>query len=323
MSEITPAQKTALLKLPGFKEIRDQYAKEQKMAGAGKRRMKGRGFWDDVYNWFVDAGTTVNDFLKKTKLISNVAGAVLPILAPMGTALLTANPLAAAASVGGAKAIAEGIKSLGYGSKSMHMMPDGSMMKGKMHGGMMMRGAGNQPLAINPPDQRMRGVAPKSKMRGAGLLQDIANDPALRALGKRFVAPIVAPAITSALSTAKKLSGRGYGSQDAEYIVKAITGRGKKMRGKGQYTTADIDGTPTLSMLQNRKMRSIAGSGYGTDFNTMGVNGVPQVSVAPTNPGMIHNIGGKGMMKVRRPRNMGMGGTEYGMVTSEFGNVKF
>lgn len=303
MSEITPAQKTALLKLPGFKEIRDQYAKEQKMAGAGKRRMKGRGFWGDVYNWFVDAGTTVNDFLKKTKLISNVAGAVLPILAPMGTALLTANPLAAAASVGGAKAIAEGIKSLGYGSK--------------------MRGMGNQPLAINPPDQRMRGIVSKSTMRGAGLLQDIANDPALRALGKRFVAPLVAPAITSALSTAKKLSGRGYGSQDAEYIVKAITGRGKKMRGKGEYTTADIDGTPTLSMLQNRKMRSIVGSGYGTDFNTMGINGVPQVSVAPANPGMIHNIGGKGIMKTRRPRNKGMGGTEYGMVASEFGNVKF
>jgi hypothetical protein len=348
MSEITPAQKTALLKLPGFKEIRDQYAKEQKMAGAGKRRMKGGGFWDSVYNWFVDAGTTVNDFLKKTKLISNVAGAVLPILAPMGTALLTANPLAAAASVGGAKAIAEGIKSLGYGSKSMHMMPDGSMMKGKMHGGMMMRGAGNQPLAINPPDQRMRGVAPKSKMRGAGLLQDIANDPALRALGKRFVAPLVAPAITSALSTAKKLSGiapkstmRGAGKmrgkgffEDVLYATAPLASLSisnaqntlsnvKKMRGKGQYTTADIDGTPTLSMLQNRKMRSIAGSGYGTDFNTMGVNGVPQVSVAPSNSGMIHNIGGKGMMKVRRPRNMGMGGTEYGMVTSEFGNVKF
>jgi hypothetical protein len=286
MSEITPAQKTALLKLPGFNEIRDQYAKEQKMAGAGKRRMKGRGFWGDVYNWFVGAGTTVNDFLKKTKLISNVAGAVLPILAPLGTALLTANPLAAAASVGGAKAIAEGIKSLGYGSKSMHMMPDGSMMKGKMHGGMMM-GMGNQPLAINPPDQRMRGVAPKSTMRGAG-----------------------------------KMSG-GYGSQDVEYIVKAITGRGKKMRGKGEYTTADIDGTPTLSMLQNRKMRSIAGSGYGTDFNTLGVNGVPQVSVAPSNPGIIHNIGGKGMMKVRRPRNMGMGGTEFGSVSSEFGNMRF
>jgi hypothetical protein len=95
------------------------------------------------------------------------------------------------------------------------------------------------------------------------------------------------------------------------------------MRGKGQYTTADIDGTPTLSMLQNRKMRSIAGSGYGTDFNTMGVNGVPQVSVAPANAGMIHNISGKGMMKTRRPRNKGMGGTEYGMVSSEFGNVKF
>jgi hypothetical protein len=307
MSEITPAQKTALLKLEGFKEIRDQYAKEQKMAGAGKRRMKGGGFWNSVLEWFKSVGTSVNDFLKRTKIISNVAGAVLPILAPMATALLTLNPIASAASVGAAKATAEGIKSLGYGAKSMHMMPDGSMMKGKIHGGMMMKGGaidpslqalgkfglnlfsplagmalqtgldlinkppkmkgkGNEPLSINPPDQRMRGVNPKSTMRGAG-----------------------------------------------------------KMRGKGEYTTADIDGVPTLSMLQNRKMRSISmsGEGYGTNFNTMGVNGVPQVSVAPANPGMIRNIGGKGMMKLRRPRNMGMGGTEYGSVSSSFGNVQF
>jgi hypothetical protein len=148
-SEITPAQKTALLKLPGFKEIRAQYAKEQKMAGSG--RMKGRGFWDDVYDWFVGAGQTVNDFLKRTKLISNVAGAVLPLLAPLGTALLTANPIAAGASVGLAKATAEGIKSLGYGSK--------------------MNGKGIFPLAINLPGQRMRGVNPKSKMPGAGKMR--------------------------------------------------------------------------------------------------------------------------------------------------------
>lgn len=233
MSEITPAQKTALLKLEGFKEIRDQYAKESKMAGSGKRRMKGRGFWDDVYNWFKGAGQTVNEFLKKTKLISNVAGAVLPLLAPMGTALLTANPLAAAASVGAAKAAAEGIKSLGYGSKKM--------MKG-----------GNDGLAINPPNQRMRGIAPKSKMRGAGM----------------------------------KMKG-GYSSEDALAVARAITGRG----------------------------------GYGTMNNTVGVNGVPQRTSAPAHSGMMHNIGGKGKGKPAKMK--GMGGTEYGSVSSEYGNVKF
>ena len=139
MSEITAEQKKQLLKLEGFKAIRDQYAKEQKMAGAGKKRMRGRGFWDSVYDWFVGAGQTVNEFLKKTKLISNVAGAVLPLLAPMGTALLTANPLAAAASVGAAKAAAEGIKSLGYGSK-------------KMKGGEL-----SNKLVINPVGQRLMG----------------------------------------------------------------------------------------------------------------------------------------------------------------------
>jgi hypothetical protein len=231
MSEITPAQKTALLKLEGFKEIRDQYAKEQKMAGAGKRRMKGKGFWSDVWDWFKSAGTSVNDFLKSTKLISNVAGAVLPLLAPLGTALLTANPIAAAASVGAAKATAEGIKSLGYGSK--------------------MRGMGNDPLAINPPDQRMRGVNPKSTIRGAG-----------------------------------RRMGKGTMQEDARAIARAIVGR-------------------------------------GSSLNTMGINGVPQASVAPAHSGMIHNIGGKGMMRVRRPRIRGMGGTEYGVVSSEYGNVRF
>lgn len=233
MSEITPAQKTALLKLEGFKAIQKQYAKESKMAGSGKRRMKGRGFWDDVYNFFVDAGTTVNEFLKKTKLISNVAGAVLPLLAPMGTALLTANPIAAAASVGAAKAAAEGIKSLGYGSK--------------------MRGMGNYPLAINPPDQRMRGIKQPVKRLGAGM----------------------------------KMKG-GYSLQDVQYLVKGITGRG----------------------------------GYGTTNNTVGVNGVPQRTSAPAHSGMMHNIGGKGM-KAKPAVMKGMGGTEYGSVSSEYGNVKF
>ena len=263
MSEITPAQKTALLKLEGFKAIRDQYAKEQKMAGSGKRRMKGRGFWDDVYNWFVGAGQSVNDFLKRTKLISNVAGAVLPLLAPMGTALLTANPLAAAASVGAAKAAAEGIKSLGYGSNKM--------MKG-----------GNEALSINPPNQRMRGIATKSKMRGAGdpvdaLASGISSIArSIGSLGKN----------SQVLKNLKKQRG-GYSSEDALLIAKAITGRG----------------------------------GYGTMNNTVGVNGVPQRTSAPAHSGMMHNIGGKGKGKPAKMK--GMGGTEYGSVSSEYGNVKF
>lgn len=142
MSELTQAQKTALLKLEGFKDIQKQYAKESKMAGSGKRRMRGKGFWTDVGDWFQSVGTSVNDFLKRTKLLSNVAGAVLPLLAPLGTALLTANPIAAAASVGAAKAATEGIKSLGYG----------------------LRG-GDSRLAINLPNQRMRPAVP---MKGKG-----------------------------------------------------------------------------------------------------------------------------------------------------------
>lgn len=266
MSEITPAQKTALLKLEGFKAIQKQYAKEQKMAGSGKRRMKGRGFWDDVYNWFVGAGTSVNDFLKKTKLISNVAGAVLPLLAPLGTALLTANPLAAAASVGAAKAAAEGIKSLGYGSKKM-----------------MIRG-GDNPLAINLPNQRMKGIKQPVRRLGAGgdpvdaLASGISSIAhSIGSLGKN----------SQVLKNLKKQRG-GYSSEDALLVAKAITGRG----------------------------------GYGTMNNTVGVNGVPQRVSAPAHSGMMHNIGGKGM-KAKPAVMKGMGGTQYGVVSSEFGNVNF
>lgn len=240
MSEITPAQKTALLKLEGFKAIQKQYAKESKMAGSGKRRMKGKGFWDDVYNWFVGAGQSVNEFLKKTKLISNVAGAVLPLLAPIGTALLTANPLAAAASVGAAKAAAEGIKSLGYGSKKMHRMPDGSIMKGKMHGGEL-----SNKLVINPVGQR--------------------------------------------------LMGKGYGPQDVQYIVKAITGRGMAQRN-----------------------------------DTFGMNGVQQQHTTPMKTGIMKTIKGNGPTQNYRlkaglkPKAMiGAGGIPYGSISSEFGNMKF
>ncbi len=120
MSDITQTQKNALLKLPGFKEIQKQYAKENKQVGAGKkRRMKGRGFWDDVGNWFYQAGQDINQFLKDSKIVSNVAAYALPILGAMGGALLTANPLGATAGGIAGKSTADYIRSQGYGHMGM------------------------------------------------------------------------------------------------------------------------------------------------------------------------------------------------------------
>lgn len=144
MSEITQSQKTALLKIPGFKDIQKQYGKESKMAGSGKRRMKGRGFWDDVYNWFDQAGKDINQFLKDSKIVSNVAAYALPILGAMGGALLTVNPLGATAGGIAGKSAADYIRSQGYGMK----------MKG-----------GDSRLSINLPDQRLR---PAKIMKGKG-----------------------------------------------------------------------------------------------------------------------------------------------------------
>lgn len=254
-TEITAAQKTALLKLPGFKDIQKQYAKEAKMDGGRRKRMRGRGFWDDVGAWFVQAGKDVNQFLKDSKIVSNIAAYALPILGAMGGALLTVNPLGATAGGIAGKSAADYIKSQGYGAT--HRMPDGSLMKGKTHGGKM-HGMGIFPLAINPPAQRMRGINPKSKMRGAGILDALT-----------YVAPLAGSVLKNLDATQKRLSGKGY----------------------------------------------------GTTNNTFGSNGMPQKVSAPAHSGMVRNMGGKG--KGMPGKMMGMGGTEYNTVSSEFGNVQF
>jgi hypothetical protein len=142
MTEITQAQKTALLKLPGFKAIQKQYAKEN-LAGSGKRRMKGRGFWDDVGSWFSQAATDVNQFLKDSKIVSNIAAYALPILGAMGGSLLTVNPLGATAGGIAGKSAADYIKSQGYGTK---------MKIPKIRGGEL-----SNKLVINPVGQRLMG----------------------------------------------------------------------------------------------------------------------------------------------------------------------
>ena len=235
-TEITASQKTALLKLPGMKDIQKQYAKEAKMDGGRKKRMRGKGFWDDVGAWFVQAGKDVNQFLKDTKIVSNIAAYALPILGSMGAALLTVNPLGAVAGGIAGKSAADYIKSQGYGAK--HRMPDGSMMKGKIHG------MGIFPLAINPPAQRMRGVVSSKKMmKGAGFYDALS-----------YVAPFAGQTLKNLDVAQKRLSGKGYGTTNNTFgsngmpqkvtapahsgMVRNMGGKGKGMPGKmGMGTT--------------------------------------------------------------------------------------
>jgi hypothetical protein len=139
MTDITQAQKTALLKLPGFKAIQKQYAVETKQAGSGKRRMKmrGGGFWDDVGNWFNQAGKDINQFLKDSKIVSNISAYALPILGAMGGALLTANPLGATAGGIAGKSTADYIRSQGYGY--VNTISTLGTKKKKMKGGRSMK----------------------------------------------------------------------------------------------------------------------------------------------------------------------------------------
>ena len=248
MIDITEAQKKELLKIPEFKLIRQQYVKEQKMAGSGKMKMKmrGKGFWDDVGNWFYNAGQSVNNFLKSTKILSNVAGAVLPVLAPMATALLTLNPLASAGSVGVAKGIAEGVKSLGYGSKNIRMMPDGTMMRGKTHGGMMMKGKGlvrqSNGLIVN--------------QKGGAI------DPTLQALGKvalNMFSPLAGFAVQTGLDLINKPPKKMKGGDARLSIVPP------EMRLRGKGLTRQYNG-----LIVNQKGgRMMRGRGAGTEYGTV------------------------------------------------------
>jgi hypothetical protein len=241
MSEITPEQKKELLKLEGFKDIQKQFAKEQKQAGAGKKRMRGNGFWQSVGDWFKSVGTSVNDFLKRTKLISNISGAVLPILAPMATALLTLNPIAAAASVGAAKATAEGIKSLGYGAKKMH--------KGKMHGGAIdpsLQALGKfglnlfSPLAGMAVQTGLDLVNKSGKMRGGELSNKLVINPVgqrLMGKGDTFGMNGVQQKHTTPMKAGiiQNQKGSGYGQNN-----KLKVGLPKRMIGTGGIVYGSI-----------------------------------------------------------------------------------
>jgi len=74
---ITSEQKAQLENMKGFSELKAKY--EKQMAGAGYK-MSGRGFWEDIAKAIVSTAGSVNDFLKKNKVISKgapIVGALL------------------------------------------------------------------------------------------------------------------------------------------------------------------------------------------------------------------------------------------------------
>lgn len=74
---ITAEQKAQLQNMKGFSELKAKY--EKQMAGAGYK-MSGRGFWEDMVKAIVSTAGSVNDFLKKNKVISKgapIVGALL------------------------------------------------------------------------------------------------------------------------------------------------------------------------------------------------------------------------------------------------------
>ena len=114
------------MKIPMMKQIKKNYLASQ--TGSGMKRMKGRGWWDSVGNWFKQAGVDADAWLKKTGAISKLGTAVSALsLIPGFQEFL---PVAA-----GIKGVA-GLT--GYGRKR------------KFRGG-------DSRLSINPFGQRMTG----------------------------------------------------------------------------------------------------------------------------------------------------------------------
>ena len=131
--------KKQLLDDPKIKMLYEQYMKKQ----SGKGKMKGMGLWDG----FVD-------FLKSSKILSNVGGVLLPVAAGaigglVGTSLGgpagTATGAAAGAAAG--KSGADYIKSLGFGKVG--------------RGGM-------SNLSISPQGGRLGEKIMKTKIKGKG-----------------------------------------------------------------------------------------------------------------------------------------------------------
>lgn len=132
----------SILKDPEIKKLYENFKKQQ--MGSGKR-MSGKGLWEDF-----------NDFLKRSKLISNIGAVVAPLatgalggflgsaFSPVGS--VTGASLGAAAG----KSAVDYVKSLGYG---------------KMRGG-------DSRLVINPNGMRV-GQKRTSKMKGGAMTYTI------------------------------------------------------------------------------------------------------------------------------------------------------
>ena len=62
-------QRKMLMAIPGMKQVKKNYERKHK-------RMRGRGFFDDVGSWIKTAAFDADAWLKKTKAISTLGNAV-------------------------------------------------------------------------------------------------------------------------------------------------------------------------------------------------------------------------------------------------------
>ena len=161
MSELTAAQKKAFMDIPLMKELKKNYMAEQKMAGSGKRKMKGGSWWDDVGNWFKQAAVDVDAWLKKTKALSTIGKVVGAI--GMIPGLNEFAPVGAAVAKAG--------EAMGYGKK----------MKG---GRVSMR----KTMTANDLGQHVNPVAGTRGLVSQGMGSYVQNhqSPAMKMLGGTF-----------------------------------------------------------------------------------------------------------------------------------------
>lgn len=179
MSEngFTEAQKKALMKLPGFKEIKKAYGQ----AGMGKK-MRGMGFWDDLWAGIKSTAKSIDAWLTRTKALSTAAKVIGAVSAAIpglqGVAPVAAGVATAAGAMGYGKKM-KGGRRIDARSFASHVNPVAGSR------GLVSQGMGSYAQNYQSPQLKMLGGATfpshlqpflkKGRMIGGGVSQAVGS----------------------------------------------------------------------------------------------------------------------------------------------------
>lgn len=212
---LSPEELKKLKSLPIMKELKKVYDKNPTVQGSG-RRMKGKGFWDDVGNWFKQAAIDVDAWAKKVKpltALSKAAG-LIGLVPGLNEVALLAPGIKGVAEFtgygrkrGGRKAV------LTANSLGQHMNPVAGL-----------RGAvqGMGTMAQNYQSQSMRKI-------GTGFLGDASK--AFLGFNAKDIENMDTKAVANLATAYKKLQPKMKGGSFPSHLQPFLTS--KRIRGNG------------------------------------------------------------------------------------------